>query len=374
MSWTPTTRRRHLSASPLLALAVLLAACAPAATPGATGSAPPSAPAAPPAATAAPASQPVAQAPAPPRETAKLVQAIPSRDFGYLAAFVAAGRGFFAEEGLEVELPVMNSNAAIPAISNKQVHLAASGSGSRAAYQGAPLRAIYTAHNKVTFLAVGTPEVRSYRDLVGKTIAIASPGSSEDWISKSILQREGIPLSDVQILPLGQGPQRVQAMVAGQAHFSALNPDLAVDLERKGYNILGHLGEFMPIPWGGFVAHVDVIRDEPEVLKRWIRASIRALQFTKRNPAEAAEIAVRDLGIDPQVAPRAVELMLPSISDEDPGGVTEAAITFVTQFDMEALGMSGDPAEIGKRVYDMALLRQVQREMGIRCTTGYQCQ
>ena len=29
--------------------------------------------------------------------------------------------------------------------------------------------------------------------------------------------------------------------------------------------------------------------------------------------------------------------------------------------------------ELGKRVYDMALLRQAQRELGIRCTAGYQC-
>jgi hypothetical protein len=41
---------------------------------------------------------------------------------------------------------------------------------------------------------------------------------------------------------------------------------------------------------------------------------------------------------------------------------------------MEALGMSGDAAEVGRKTQDLTLLRQVQREMGIRCTTGYQCQ
>jgi hypothetical protein len=61
------------------------------------------------------------------------------------------------------------------------------------------------------------------------------------------------------------------------------------------------------------------------------------------------------------------------MNTDDLGGVTEASIILVTQLDMEALNMTGDPAEIGKRVYDMSLLRQAQRELGIRCTGGYQC-
>ena len=36
--------------------------------------------------------------------------------------------------------------------------------------------------------------------------------------------------------------------------------------------------------------------------------------------------------------------------------------------------MTCDPAEMGPRTQDVTLLRQVQRELGIRCTTGYQCQ
>jgi hypothetical protein len=74
-----------------------------------------------------------------------------------------------------------------------------------------------------------------------------------------------------------------------------------------------------------------------------------------------------------RAARRAVELVLPAINADDPGGFTEAGLLLNTQLDMEALGMTGDPAEIGPRTQDVTLLRQVQRELGIRCTTGYQC-
>jgi ABC-type nitrate/sulfonate/bicarbonate transport system substrate-binding protein len=358
----------RIAAFVLTATALLLTACAPGVPPAEQS---PGAPAG--AAVAASDGQPVAQAPATPREPVKLIQALPNREIGSLPPLVAAGKGFFAEEGLEVELPVMTSNAAIPALTNKQIHLAAGGSGARAAYQGAPLRAIFYGFKQVTLIPVGSPEVKSYKDLAGKVFAVSSPGGSDDWLTKWIIQREGISLADARILPIGPPQQRTQAMVAGQVQFSALPPDIAVDLERKGYHILGNLGELMPIPWGGFAAHVDMIREQPDVLKAWLRANVRALQFIKRSPAEAAAIVVREFGLDAATTPRAVELVLPAISDDDPGGFTEASLLLNTQFDLEVVEVAGDPLEIGLRAHDLTLLRQVQRELGIACKGGYGC-
>jgi NitT/TauT family transport system substrate-binding protein len=290
-----------------------------------------------------------------------------------LPAFVAADKGFYAEAGLEVELPQMAATTAIPALTTKEVQLASAGSATRAAYQGAPLRGVFYYYNQNTFLAVGSPDVKTYRDLRGKVAAVSAVGGSDDWGIKLILRHEGIPLDDVSIVVLGQAPQRAAAMIAGQVHFSLLNPDVAVDLERKGFNVLGHMGEVFPIPWSGFAVHVDTIRDQPDALKAWMRASIRALQFIRRNPSETADLAVRELGLERDIALRAIELQLPALSENDPGGFTEAGLILNTQVDLEALGQTGDPLDLGKRVHDMTLLRQVQRDMGIRCTAGFQC-
>jgi NitT/TauT family transport system substrate-binding protein len=373
--WLPGSPWR--AASGLLVVGVLLAACAtPAAAPSPSAApakpvAPAGAAAPPPAPDGTAATAPTAQAA--PREPVRVVQALPTRDFGFLPGIVAISKGFAGAEGIQLELPVMPANAAIPAITNKEVQLASAGSGTRAAYQGAPLRGIFYYYSENTLIPVGSSEVRSYKDLAGKVLAIASPGSSEDWVIKLLLNREGIPLSDVQIVALGQGPQRVQAMLAGQVQFSVLNADLAVDLERKGFNILGDVRSLMPIPWSGFVVHQDTLREQPDLIKAWIRAHVHALQFMKQNPAETAAIATRELGLDPDLARRAVELVLPAISDDDPGGFTEAGLILNAQLDMEAVGIAGDPAELAPKVQDLTLLRQVQRELGIHCTTGYQC-
>jgi ABC-type nitrate/sulfonate/bicarbonate transport system substrate-binding protein len=109
------------------------------------------------------------------------------------------------------------------------------------------------------------------------------------------------------------------------------------------------------------------------MLKAWIRASLRALQFMKQNPVETAEIAARELNLDRDLARRALNLTLPAMSDDDPGGFAERGLVLNTQTAMDLLGITGNPAELGKNAHDLSLLRQVQRELGIRCVSGYQC-
>ena len=304
----------------------------------------------------------------------KGIQALPTRDFGFLPAVLAASRGFFTEEGLDMELPVMTPNTAIPALINREIQFGSAASSVRAGYQGAPLRAVFYQYSYSTFLAVGASDVRTYKDIRGKAIAVESPGGSEDLAVKLLLKREDIPLSEVQIAALGPRSQRLPAIYGGQVQFTLAHPDLAVDLEQRGFNILGDLRDVLPIPWSGFAVHEDALRDQSDLVKAWLRANVRTLQFMKRNPGETAALAARELGLELPTAQRAIELLLPAISDDDPGGFTEAGLVINTQIDLEANGMSGDAAELGRRTHDVMLLRQVQRDLGIRCTGGYQCQ
>jgi hypothetical protein len=73
------------------------------------------------------------------------------------------------------------------------------------------------------------------------------------------------------------------------------------------------------------------------------------------------------------VARQALDLLLPVINEDDPGGWTDAGLAFTTQLDLEALGQEGDPVEMGQRVHDVTLLRQAQRELGIYCRQGSGC-
>ncbi|MGH7768828.1 MAG: ABC transporter substrate-binding protein, partial [Candidatus Binatia bacterium] len=52
----------------------------------------------------------------------KIVQALPTKSFGFLPLFVAQEKGFYRSEGLEVSTPVMATGPSIAGILSGEVH------------------------------------------------------------------------------------------------------------------------------------------------------------------------------------------------------------------------------------------------------------
>jgi hypothetical protein len=77
--------------------------------------------------------------------------------------------------------------------------------------------------------------------------------------------------------------------------------------------------------------------------------------------------------LDRDVAREATKQALTFMSVEDPGGCTEQGIRLQIQYSSERLGI--DPEKVKTAdVADFTLLREAQRELGIYCRGGYQCQ
>jgi hypothetical protein len=94
--------------------------------------------------------------------------------------------------------------------------------------------------------------------------------------------------------------------------------------------------------------------------------------YIRKNPEDAAQVAAKELKLTPEVALGATKLLMPLISADDPGGFTENGMRLNLEYSASRQG--GDAGKVAiTQVADVNLLREVQREMGIRCTDGYQC-
>lgn len=302
----------------------------------------------------------------------ELTVALPVIDFGFLPLTFAKHQGYYEDEGLDVELVAMQSNASIPAVASKEIDFASAGSGVRAAMQGAPLKAVFYSYQEPTMISVGAADIKDYADLEGKTIAVTGVGASDDFIVRALLEREGISVHDVDILPVGY--QGMSAMQSGQVDFSVLNPDAAALLETEGFNILGDTRELWPVPWSGFAVHEDMITDRPEVLQGWLRANVRALLHIAEHPDDAVAFAVEEFDMDPAVARDAVDYILPFVNTEDPGGWTEDSMVRSIEANMAQAELTGDPMEYAEDTHDIAPLRAAQKELSTSCTGGWRCE
>ena len=310
----------------------------------------------------------------PVKKEINLIEGISSPDFGYVPSYIARAKGFLANEGVDLKIVVMRATVSVPALVSGEVQFAVHGSAMTAAMRGAPLKAVFFTYNTSIMQFTVRPEIKRPEDLRGKVIAISSPGGSQDQATRLMLKKLGLdPDRDVKLLAIGDAKARVIGMETGQIIGSANNVDIAAELVRKGYRIIANSAEVYPVPFSGMAAHDQFLKKNPEVAKKWLRAHVRALLLMRQNPEEAAQIAAKELKLDREVAREATKQALSFMSAEDPGGCTEQGIRLQVQYSSERLGIEPEKVKTAD-VADFTLLREVQRELGIYCRGGYQCQ
>jgi NitT/TauT family transport system substrate-binding protein len=212
-----------------------------------------------------------------------VIQGISSPDFGYLPMYVARAKGFPDQEGLDLKIVIMRNSVSVPALLTGEVQFTAAGSAMNAALKGAPFKAIFFAYNTSTFQFTVRPEVRGPDDLKGKIVAVSSPGASQYHATHLMLQKLGLePGRDVKLLPVGDAQARIIAMETGVVAGSANNPDVAAQLVRRGYRILTNSADVYPVPFSGISVNEEMIRKNPDIVRKWLRAHVRSILFIRQ--------------------------------------------------------------------------------------------
>ena len=74
-----------------------------------------------------------------------------------------------------------------------------------------------------------TAEIKSIKDLAGKTVGVSAPGSSTDFFLKFLLKKNGIDPASVAVIGVGLGATAVAAMEQGQIDAAVmLDPSVTV--------------------------------------------------------------------------------------------------------------------------------------------------
>src|SRR5215470_5053547 len=175
----------------------------------------------------------------------------------------------FCSQRIGPKTLVVSVRVSVPALMSREVHFAAAGSSMPAALKGAPLKAVYYTYKTSTFQLIVRPEIAGPQNLKGKAIAVSSPGSSNDQAARLMLKKLGLEAGrEVTLLSTGDSQARLLTMESNVAAGSAVNPDVAAHLALRGYRILMNSADVYPVPFSGMAAHEDLIRENPELIKR----------------------------------------------------------------------------------------------------------
>jgi NitT/TauT family transport system substrate-binding protein len=313
------------SALPWLLALIWVTACAPAAAPAGTantGAA--SARAAAPEA-AAPASPPSAAAPAAPERTEAITLGYPAPSLSWFPAFVADRQGFFAAEGLAPTfVQMVPTNLVAGLISGDlDFSLDMTSPGQAAVQQGAPVRALMAFAVRPQHRLMVRPEIGSFGDLRGQVVGINQHLDFTDWEARVVLQRNGVPPDEVDLLPIPSSPSRLAGLDAGQLAGAILGSPFDLKAEAAGYHELGRLSRDIDVAWIGLAAAERTIDTRRDVVVRTIRAGLRGLAYTRANRDESVQMLQDWLSLEPEVAAASYALGLDTWSTD--GTASDAA-------------------------------------------------
>lgn len=276
---------------------------------------------------------------------------------------IAQTKGFYRDEGLDVEVIFIRGAVGMQALLGGSVDFSsASGSTIAAAVRGMPVKLVFTASAKPQFDMVALKEIRSIADLKGKYIGISSRGGAIDLLTQLMVQKHGlVPNKDVTSLVIGGQDDTVLALRTGRIAAALLTPPRPLMLAREGFNRIGYSGDYMPTyPSGGIGVTDDTIKNKPNELYAFVKASVRGLQFARQNRAEGKKILTDYFAIkDPALAEQFFELYLARLPVN--GSADEAWMKGAIEFTQKSLGDAAKEAT-PSQVFDFSFVNKAAKQ------------
>lgn len=258
----------------------------------------------------------------PPASAARATDLAFITDFGFNGRhsyfYVALDRGYYKAEGLDVTiLRGQGSADAIKKVAAGTAQIGFADAGSLVlarANDAIPVKlvAIVYASPPHAIFALADSGIRTPRDLEGRTIA-DSPFSAMPVIFNAYAQAAGIDRTKVKwvsaessSLPTLLATGRVDAI--GQ--FTVGEPLLAAAAAPKGLVRLAYKDPGLDYYGNGIVATKTTIRDNPEIVKGFVRATLKGMRDAFADPAAAGVILNKyQKAISPEVAKGETELV-----------------------------------------------------------------
>ena len=295
----------------------------------------------------------------------KVRMAVPGYTISMISFFAAKMNGYYAAEGLDVELIATRAGTANLAVLSGSVEFSAVPlAGLTTALRGGPLKILFVHFDKPQHELFTRRELQELKALRGKKIAVAGIGTIGDTILREHLNANGIDAGhDVTILGIGAPETRLASLLSGNVDAAMLIAPYTVSAKEAGFRDLVVFKDHnFVLPSGGIVAREEILRSDPTMVEKFVRASVMGFLFSRENRSDSIKILMRNMKIDEPTATAIYDSSRPTMT-VDGGLSTETQKRMVAFF--AKIAPSKDAAGADK-VFDFSLLRRAHEALQAR--------
>lgn len=212
--------------------------------------------------------------------------------------WIAKEQGIYKKYGLDVDLVFIIAGRAMQAMLAGQVLVGLVGGThvTNANTGGGDFTMILGLENRLDYIFVARPTIKSGEELKGKKVAIGTPAGSASLATYVALDHLGlVPRRDnIVLLGIGGVPERMGALRSGSVEATSLSPEFGQVVVSEGYRVLVDLGkENVPFQSSGLVMPRSLIKTNPQLVENIARATVEGTAFIHK-PANK-EIVLRSL-------------------------------------------------------------------------------
>jgi NitT/TauT family transport system substrate-binding protein len=223
-----------------------------------------------------------------------------------LAPFYAKEKGIFLQNGLDVDISLIDGGGkSMAALLGNSVDIAQLG--------GTEVMNAYVGGGEVEAVALFVPvspwvlmAPSSYtgpNDLKGKTLGVASKGGSSEIALNQQIAGLGLKLSDVTILATGSTANLTSAMLAKQVFAGPGHPPDTAQLFKAGYKVIYDLAaQNVPAVENCTIVTKKFANANPAVMQKYVDSLVLAIAAMKKDKAGTLPVMQKLLNVTDQDA------------------------------------------------------------------------
>ncbi len=286
---------------------------------------------------------------------------IPSVQFAPL--YVAAEKGYFTAEGINIEFEnSFNESDGVDrlAINNLQFGIISGEQVILARAQNKPLVYVMEWYHSfpVGVVVPADSDITTPADLAGKKVGVPGPFGASYIGLRAFLTSAGLTESDITLEPIGfTAPDQMCQRTVEAAVVYVANEPLTISqcYEVRVFNI----SEYANLVANGLVTNEETLQNNPDLVRKMIRAIQRGIEDTIADPQAAFDISLKyvtDLPEDQYATQRQVLINSVELWKSDTIGLTNSDAWIQTQTVLMDTGLLENPLEDLTQAYRTDLL------------------
>jgi NitT/TauT family transport system substrate-binding protein len=215
-------------------------------------------------------------------------------DVQFAPLYVAHANGYYEEAGLDVNFVHLPETEAVQLVGVGEIQFAIVSGEQVLLARNQELPIVYVLawwqDNPIGVAAPVSGGIQAPEDLIGKNVGFPGQFAASYIALRALLNAEGVSEQAINLDPIGY--TQVEALLAGSVDAVVIYANNEpVQLEAQGMDVrVMRVADYVRLPGNGLITNETTARDNPDLVRRMVEATLKGLQDTIDDPEAAFEV------------------------------------------------------------------------------------